>query len=230
MLYVYRGFPLRQVGMYIPAQILGAFFAALTAYGLYRADIVAYGGSNLASSGTLSAFITFPRHTYVNLVQAFFNEFVGTAILVIAVLALGDDMNSPPGAGMSAFIIGLLVTVLSMAFGYNTGAALNPSRDFGPRLALLAVGYGSDLFTNAYWFVGPWCGTISGALVGAAIYDVMIFTGGESIVNYPRRRIKRAGHKWKVRAGERVQRAKGWTNRRRPRRQRQQQGEEREKS
>ena len=90
------------------------------------------------------AFITYPRYDWINGSTAFFNEFVGTAILSIAVLALGDDTNSPPGAGMSAFILGLIITVLSMAFGYQTGAALNPARDLGPRLALWCVGYGRE--------------------------------------------------------------------------------------
>lgn len=39
---------------------------------------------------------------------------------------------------------------------------------------------------------GPWCADISGALFGALIYDAVIFTGGESPVNYPPRRRKRA--------------------------------------
>jgi aquaglyceroporin related protein len=136
MLYIYRGFPGRKIPMYVLAQVLGAFIAALIAYGIYQKDIIAYGGTDLSNGGTLSSFITFPRYDYIDAGTAFFNEFAGTAILSVAVLALGDDTNAPPGAGMNAFILGLIVTVCSMAFGYNTGAAMNPSRDLGPRLAL----------------------------------------------------------------------------------------------
>lgn len=88
MLYIYRGFPLRKVPAYMIAQVLGAFIAAMIAFGLYKSDIIAYGGSDLANSGTLSAFITYPRYEYVGKAQAFFNEFTGTAVLTIAVLAL----------------------------------------------------------------------------------------------------------------------------------------------
>lgn len=70
---------------------------------------------------------------------------------------------------------------------------MNPARDLGPRLALLALGYGTKVtFGSSYWFWGPWCGPIAGALFGAFLYDTAIFVGGESPVNYPRRRIKRA--------------------------------------
>jgi aquaglyceroporin related protein len=204
MLYIYRGFPLRKIPLYVFAQILGAFLAALIAFGLFQKDIIEYGGADLKNGGTLSSFITFPRYTWIDAGTAFFTEFTGTAILAVAALALGDDTNAPPGAGMNAFILGLVVTVCSMAFGYNTGAAMNPSRDLGPRLAMLAVGYGKQVFTNGYWIYGPWAATITGAIFGAFLYDAAIFVGGESPVNYPRRRIKRAGHKWKKRWGARL--------------------------
>ncbi|TEY39398.1 hypothetical protein BOTCAL_0459g00040 [Botryotinia calthae] len=208
MLWIYRGFPLRKVPMYVLAQILGAFIAALISFGLYQTNIVEYGGTDLKTGDTMGAFITYPRYAWINASTSFFTEFVGTAILAVAVLALGDDMNAPPGAGMSAFILGLVITVLSMAFGYNTGAALNPSRDLGPRLALAALGYGKDLFTDVYWIWGNWCAPILGAIFGAFLYDAAIFAGGESPVNYPRKRIKRAGHKWRKKWGVRLRKMK----------------------
>lgn len=204
MLYIYRGFPLRKIPIYVAAQLLGGFIAALIAFGIYRNDIIHSSGSNLAAGGTVESFITFPRYDWVDGSTAFFNEFVATAILAISILALGDDTNAPPGAGMNAFIIGLVIVALNMSFAYNTGAAMNPSRDLGPRLAVLALGYGTDVFTTAYWFWGPWCATISGAIVGGFLYDVAIFVGGESPVNYPRTRIKRAGRKWKKKMGARL--------------------------
>jgi aquaglyceroporin related protein len=95
-----------------------------------------------------------------------------------------------------------------MAFGYNTGAAMNPARDLGPRLACLALGYGDEIFRNGYWIYGPWAATISGAIFGAFLYDAAIFVGGESPVNYPRRRMKRSGHKWKKKWGARLRRTR----------------------
>lgn len=202
VLWFFRGFPKAKMPEYFAAQFLAAFLAGLAAYGIYYQAIAHYLLTN-ADTGIINSFVTNARQTWVGPGTAFFNEFMGTAFLVVTVMALGDDQNAPPGAGMNSLIIGLVITCLSMCFAYQTGAAFNPSRDFGPRLALLAVGFPSDLFTNPYWFYGPWAGALSGGFMGAFLYDMFIFTGGESPVNYPwertERAFKKSGMKWKRR-------------------------------
>lgn len=104
---------------------------------------------------------------------------------MIAVLSLGDDQNNPPGAGMHALILGLLVTTLKMTLGYNTGAALSPASDLGPRLVAYAAGYrGPYMWSTGFWAYGPWAGTLCGAVVGCTMYDAVVFVGSESPVNY----------------------------------------------
>lgn len=202
MLWFYRGFPKRKMPEYFTAQFIGAFCAGLVAYGVYYASIREYLSTH-SDVGIVTSFVTSQRSTFIDAATAFFNEFIGTVLLAITILALGDDQNAPPGAGMNSLIVGLVITCLSMTFSSQTGAAFNPSRDFGPRLALLALGYSSDLFTNPYWFYGPFAGAISGAMIGALLYDFMIFTGGESPINYPlestQRAMKKGGKKWKRR-------------------------------
>ncbi|KAK2601877.1 hypothetical protein QQS21_004564 [Conoideocrella luteorostrata] len=202
LLWFYRGFPKRKMPEYFAAQFVGAFVAGLVAYGVYSASINEYLVTS-ADTGIVTSFVTSQRQNWVNPAAAFFNEFLGSVFLSITILALGDDQNAPPGAGMNSLIIGLVITCLSMTFSYQTGAAFNPSRDFGPRLALLALGYPGNLFSNPYWFYGPWAGAVSGAMIGGLMYDSMVFTGGESPVNYPLERTKRAmkkgGQKWKRR-------------------------------
>ena len=101
---------------------------------------------------------------------------------------------------MNAFILGLIVTILTMAFSASTGAAINPARDMGPRLALITVGFNRhELFGDGWWIYGAWCAPITGAIVGAILYDAAIFVGGESPVNYPSQSVKRAGSKAKAR-------------------------------
>lgn len=207
ILWFYRGFPARKMPEYFAAQFIGAFCAGLTAYGIYYASIQQHLITN-SDTKIITSFVTSQREKWIGPATAFFNEFLGTTFLVITVLALGDDQNAPPGAGMNSLIIGLVVTCLSITFAYQTGAALNPSRDFGPRLALLVLGYSRDLFLNPYWFYGPWAGSLSGAFMGAFLYDFMIFTGGESPINYPLERTQRAIKKSRMRWEHRFQKAK----------------------
>lgn len=206
-LWFYRGFPKRKMPEFWAGQFLGAFVAPFIAYGLYYAAIQNYIATN-GNAGVIGSFVTNPGQSYVDTATAFFNEFVGTVFLVITIMALGDDQNAPPGAGMNSFIVGLVITALTFAFSFNTGMALNPSRDFGPRLALLCLGYGGQLFTDPYWFYGPFAGSLCGAFVGAGIYDFFIFTGGESPINYPWGRTKRAAIKSKDKWARRLHLAK----------------------
>ena len=74
-----------------------------------------------------------------------------------------------------------------MAFGAQTGFAVNPARDLGPRILTAMVGYGVDVFNfrHQYWL---WCGVLApicGALVANFIYDALVYTGEDSILNRP---------------------------------------------
>ncbi|KAK5072068.1 Protein kinase domain-containing protein ppk32 [Lithohypha guttulata] len=228
MLHVYRGFPLAKMPAFITAQMVGAFLATLITFAIFRPGLIALQVRDLNVQGQHSAtfeanamppasvvlanFLTFPRQAWVSTGTAFLTELVGSTILAISVLALGDDTNAPPGAGMNAFIVGLLVAVLGMAFGYNTGLAMNPARDFGPRVALAVLGYSSSpypsLFADGYWFRVNWIAPICGTVLGGFLYDSMIFIGGESPVNYPAERIGRAVRKWVKRWQARIGRTK----------------------
>ncbi|KAJ5968948.1 hypothetical protein N7501_005196 [Penicillium viridicatum] len=193
---VFRGFPARRCVIYVAAQLLGAITAGGISYAIYHDAIVEV--ATLAkvpqnASVAAQALLTLPK-SFVRPATAFFTEFLGSAILVGSILALGDDTNAPPGAGMQAFIIGIIITIVILALGYNTGGCFNCARDFGPRLVAVMAGWGGHLFReyHAWWIWGPWVADITGALFGALIYDMAIFTGGESPVNYPPRRRKRA--------------------------------------
>jgi hypothetical protein len=58
--------------------------------------------------------------------------------------------------------------------------AINPARDFGPRL-FSAFLYGHEVFTAAnYYFVVPLLAPFFGCLVGATTYDVLVYEGDGS--------------------------------------------------
>jgi len=201
MFYIFRGFPKKKIPVYIVAQLLGAYIGSLVAYGIYRNCILNYLDSIPDKmTQVYNSFVTNRIEGVADAASGFLTEFVATAFMSIAVLASGDDSNAPPGAGMNAFILGLVVSILTMAFSASTGAAINPARDMGPRLALITVGFDRhELFGDGWWVYGAWCAPITGAIVGAILYDAAIFVGGESPVNYPSQSVKRAGRKAKAR-------------------------------
>lgn len=104
------------------------------------------------------------------------DQIIGTAILLLLIFAITDLLNTPPGANMAPFIIGLVVVAIGMAWGTDAGYAINPARDLGPRLASYLTGYGSawrDQYGNLYFWV-PIVGPLIGGVLGAAVYRYMI--------------------------------------------------------
>ncbi|KAL4922027.1 aquaporin-like protein [Aspergillus aurantiobrunneus] len=193
---VWRGFPARKCLTYALAQLIGAITASGIAYAIYHDSVVqAASMSNVPQNQSVAkqAMVTLPKE-FVHPVSAFFTEFIGSAILMGVIMALGDDTNAPPGAGMQAFIIGIVISVLILALGFTTGGCFNPARDFGGRLVTVMAGWGGHMFReyHAWWVWGPWIADICGGLFGGFLYDLIIFTGGESPINYPPRRRKRA--------------------------------------
>jgi aquaporin-3 len=68
-----------------------------------------------------------------------------------------------------------VVIAIGVAFGFNAGYAINPARDFGPRLFTFVAGWGSGVFTagGGWWWV-PVVAPIAGAILGAWLYDLLI--------------------------------------------------------
>lgn len=150
---------------YIIAQILGGIFGGTLAYLAYK-DLM----DDEPEAGTkLGVFSTGPAidHKPWNVVT----EAIGTAVLVIGILAIGYGANGVSG-GMGPFLVGMLICVIGMALGGATGFAINPARDLGPRIAhaiLPIKGKGSSNWQYA-WV--PIVGPIIGAVLGVVIFDL----------------------------------------------------------
>ncbi|MFN2867677.1 glycerol uptake facilitator protein GlpF, partial [Escherichia coli] len=80
--------------------------------------------------------------------QAFLVEVVITAILMAVIMALTDDGNGLPRGPLAPLLIGLLIAVIGSAMGPLTGFAMNPARDFGPKLMTYLAGWGPIAFTG----------------------------------------------------------------------------------
>jgi glycerol uptake facilitator protein len=125
-------------------------------------------------------FNTYPNNAnpYANVSQlgALRDQIIGTAMLLILILAITDARNTAPGANMAPFIIGLAVVAIGMAIGAAAGYAINPARDLGPRLAAWVCGWSgpfNDQRGDFYAWV-PIIGPFIGGAIGVYIYDFMI--------------------------------------------------------
>jgi glycerol uptake facilitator protein len=172
-------FPWKKVPGYVVAQVLGAIAGAALTYLIYRDAIQAYEAENGVvrdgGDATVGVFVTGPAGYFGDYWGPFITEVVGTAFLLLIVFAVVDLMNLPPKANLAPLIIGLGVFAIGMSWGANSGYAINPARDLGPRILAWMMGWGDAAFPgaqgnlDAYWWV-PIVGPLIGAVIGAAIY------------------------------------------------------------
>lgn len=81
-------------------------------------------------------------HVCLRVMQVF-----GTFLLVLGIFAICDSQNSEVKAGLKPLMIGFLLWGIGGSFGFNAGYAINPARDFSPRLFTAMAGWGTDVFT-----------------------------------------------------------------------------------
>ncbi|WP_425502295.1 MIP/aquaporin family protein [Phytoactinopolyspora limicola] len=109
---------------YVSGQFLGAFIGACMAYVAYKKHFDA----EPDDGKKLAVFSTGPEIRSYG--WNFATEVIGTFVLVIVVLSLG---NTPHQLGPAA--VALLVVGIGASLGGPTGYAINPARDLGPRIA-----------------------------------------------------------------------------------------------
>ncbi len=187
---VRRKFTWGKVGPYMIAQVAGAFVAAALVFWVYHNAINAFdlaaktpkgSGSALA---TYSIFATFPAKYFGGSAWGpLLDQIVGTAFLLIFVVAITDTRNTAPESNMTPLIVGFAVAAIGMSYGANAGYAINPARDFGPRLFAYIAGWGKVAlpgtysapgfhFSNYFWI--PIIGPLIGGIIGVLIYDFFI--------------------------------------------------------
>ena len=190
---VYDKFPLKRVMPYWLAQVAGAATAAIVLYAMFAEAIIEFErAKGLLRGGPgseLSAMMFgeyFPNPAVFGTAEdawrvitpstAFIAEMIGTAMLAFIVSTVTHERNTarPPSA-MGAVIIGVGVAAIISVVAPLTQAALNPARDFGPRLVSYFLGWGeiaipgprNGFFT--VYILAPICG----AVIGGGIYRII---------------------------------------------------------
>ena len=181
-LWLFAGFEGRKVPYYILSQVLGAFAGAALVYAMYAQLFFDYEQSHEIVRGSIQSldlagvFSTYP-HASLGIAQAVLVEVIITAVLMGVIMALTDDNNGLPRGALAPLLIGLLIAVIGSATGPLTGFAMNPARDFGPKLLAGLAGWGEVAFTGGRdipYFIVPIIAPILGASLGALIYKTLI--------------------------------------------------------
>jgi aquaporin NIP len=150
-----RHFPLREAGVYVAAQAVGAVAGAATLLALWT-DKPASLGATVPSVGVGSALVY---------------EILLTAFLMFVITAVATDTRAIGAA--AAIAIGGTVGLDALFGGSVTGASMNPARSFGPALI-------SGTWTDFWiYIVGP----VVGAVIGVLAYEVV--RGGRPAVPPP---------------------------------------------
>lgn len=178
-----RQLPWSKVVPFWVVQVLGAFVGAALVFLVYNNAINHYDQVNHIvkgtpkSLGTYSTFATFPAPYFHSVAGPVVDEIVGTFFLALFVFAVTDELALAPGSNLGPLIVGFIVLAVGISFGANSGYAINPARDFGPRLFAWAAGWGKLAmpgdygWVNTYFWV-PIVAPLIGAALAVPIYDI----------------------------------------------------------
>ena len=184
--------PWNKVPAYWVAQVVGCFVGAALVFAVYNNainhwDQVGHCGAVLkgctpivkgtqASIATYSTFATFPAPYFHTIWGPLVDQIVGTFFLALFVWAITDQYNQPVESNLAPFIVGMVVMAIGISFGANAGYAINPARDFGPRMFAWIAGWKSVAFPGDYgnikdYFWVPIVGPLVGAAIASVLYD-----------------------------------------------------------
>ena len=165
-----RRFPAQKMLHYIAAQMLGGFVGAAIVYYFYQAKIALVDPTLSHSAGIFTTFSAVPQF-----LPGFMAEVIATAILLFGILAIVEHFNSEKAGWLAPFAIGGLIVAIGMSFGGMHGYAMNPARDFSPRLFITLMHFQPNGLTDgATDWIAPVFGSLLGGPLGALLYNCTI--------------------------------------------------------
>lgn len=160
---------------YLISQLLGAMMGSWICYITY----IDHYKVTSDEDSVRSTFCTGPAIR--NLKNNFFSEFIGTFVLVFGVLFIaipnieidGLEVSSFGLGALEALPVGILVWVIGLSLGGTTGYAINPARDFGPRIVYQLIPRKNKDADWSYAWI-PILGPFTGGVVAGFIYLLLI--------------------------------------------------------
>ncbi|KRL56123.1 MIP/aquaporin family protein [Furfurilactobacillus rossiae] len=156
-------FPWSQVVPYLLGQFIGAFLGAAVVIIQYYPHFKV---TKPEEGNTVGNFATIPAIN--NPVFNFLSEVIATFAFMYILLNLGNFTT-----GMKPFIVGFLIVSIGMSLGETTGYAINPARDWGPRLAYTLFPVPNKGTTNWNYAWVPMVGPIVGAVIATGLFKIL---------------------------------------------------------
>ncbi len=161
-----------KVVIYIIAQIIGSILGASLVWIVYRDHF----NSTADPDTQLAVFSTSPA--IKNSVFNLFSEIIGTFVLIFVLFYFTNaelgDQKTPIGLGsLGALPVAFLVWAIGLSLGGTTGYAINPARDFGPRIAHAFLPIKDKGNSNWKYAWIPIVGPFIGAIIAALLYLVL---------------------------------------------------------
>jgi glycerol uptake facilitator protein len=151
------------------AQILGAFAGASLVWMTYLPHwrVTPDPGAKLAIFCTGPAIRNLPANLLT--------ETIATTCLVVVGFSFGSKAASPGGlpAGFGPWLWGVLVWAIGLSLGGPTGYAMNPARDFGPRMAHAILPINGKGHSDWGYALVPIAGPLIAGGIGAAIIKLV---------------------------------------------------------
>ena len=159
---------------YLIAQLLGAMFGSWICYITY----IDHHRKTIDEAVVRSTFCTGPAIR--NFKNNFFSELIGTFVLVFGVLFIaipniqieGVEVSNFGLGALEALPVGILVWVIGLSLGGTTGYAINPARDFGPRLVYQLIPRKNKDADWSYAWI-PVFGPFAGGAIAGIFYLIL---------------------------------------------------------
>ena len=158
-----------KVALFWAAQILGAFAGASLVWMTY----LPHWKVTPDTGAKLSIFCTSPAIR--NLPANLLTETIATTCLIVVGFSFGSKAVSSSGlpVGFGPWLWGVLVWALGLSLGGPTGYAMNPARDFGPRVAHAILPIADKGNSDWGYALVPIIGPLIAGRVGAAIIKLV---------------------------------------------------------
>lgn len=149
---------------FIIAQVAGAFLGAVLVWIHYYP----HWKETKDQAAILGTFATGPAIR--NYAANFVSELIGTFMLVFALLAFTRGHFTE---GLNPLVVGALITSIGLSLGGTTGYAINPARDFGPRLAHAVLPIANKGGSDWSYSWVPIVGDVVGGLLAAGAFMLL---------------------------------------------------------